>query len=230
MMAETLYNMYKALPLATLGRLYTSILMKHPRIGNYTRTGGAWRVESVSDDAMALKNGEISLIADRYHGTILLFESLSWKHLYLPKGGIKGKTVLDVGCGDGETAAFFFENGAKRVVGIEIMRGCAQNAKENAKRNGWDLDVLDEPFKLEHLAIPHDFVKIDIDGGERILLEYDENLGPCRIEMHPSLIGPIIGRWGLDATITPDIRDKIVEKFGLARIKSAGTEIFGRDS
>ena len=230
MMAETLYNVYKALPLATLGRLYTSILMKHPRIANYTRTGGAWRVESVSGDAMALKNGEISLIADRYHGTILLFESLSWKPLYLPKGGIKGKTVLDVGMGCGETTAFFFENGAKKIVGVEIMEGCAQNAKQNAKRNGWDLEVFGEPFKLEHLAIPHDFLKMDIDGGERLLLDYKNELGSCRIEMHPSLIGPIIGRWGMDATITPDIRDKIVEKFGLTRIKSAGTEIFGRDS
>lgn len=226
-----MYEIYKALPLAPLGRLYTNLLMKHPRIANYTRTGGAWRVESVSGDTMTLKNGGISLIADRCHGIIPLFESLSWKHLYLPEGGIERKTVLDVGMGCGETAAFFFENGAKKVVGIEIMEGCSKNAKENAKRNGWDLDVLGEPFKLEHLAIPHDFLKMDIDGGERLLLDCrGKELGPCRIEMHPSLVGPIIGRWGLDATITPEIRDSIVKKFGLIRIKSSGTEVFGRDS
>lgn len=226
-----IYEVYKALPLAPLGRLYTNLLMKHPRIANYTRTGGAWRVESVSGDTMTLKNGKTSLIADRYHGTILLFESLSWKHLYLPKSGVEGKIVLAVGVGCGETAAFFFENGAKKVIGVEIMKGCAQNAKENARRNGWDLDVFGEPFNLRHLTIPHDFLQLDIDGSERLLLEYNGKLGPCRIELHPSLIEPIIGRWGLDATITPEIRDRIVEKFGLIRIKWAGTEMmYGRDS
>lgn len=227
MIVESAIMIYKALPLAPVGRLYTSLLMKHPRIANYTKTGGRWRVESVSGEIVTLKNGEASLIADRYHAIPLLFESLSWKHLYLPKGGVKGKTVLDIGVGCGESAAFFFENGAKKVIGVEITEGCAQNAKENAKRNGWNLDILAEPFKLEHLAIPHDFAKVDIDGGERLLLDYLGELGPCRIEMHSSLVGPIIGRWGLDATITPEIRDKIVEKFGLVRIKSAGTEIYG---
>ncbi|MBI9045952.1 MAG: class I SAM-dependent methyltransferase [Anaerolineaceae bacterium] len=42
---------------------------------------------------------------------------------------LSGKTVLDLGCGDGENCAQFYELGAKKVVGIDISEKMLQIAK-----------------------------------------------------------------------------------------------------
>ena len=41
-----------------------------------------------------------------------------WNKYYLPIY-VKGLTVLDVGAGEGETAKFFLEQGARKVICIE---------------------------------------------------------------------------------------------------------------
>ncbi len=43
---------------------------------------------------------------------------------------IKGKTILDLGCGAGGMSRFFAENGAKKVVGIDISSNMLKIAKE----------------------------------------------------------------------------------------------------
>lgn len=49
---------------------------------------------------------------------------------------LKNKTVLDLGCGYGEHCVHFFEEGAKRVVGIDISQKMLAIAKaENAHQN-----------------------------------------------------------------------------------------------
>lgn len=50
--------------------------------------------------------------------------------------------------------------------------------------NSWNLDSINDVFRLEHLSIPHDFLKIDCEGGETILFNYEGSLGPCVIESH----------------------------------------------
>jgi hypothetical protein len=106
-----------------------------------------------------------------------------WKNCYLPRFSLKGKTVLDIGAGCGETAFFYFLHGAKKVVAIEPYVKAVSILRENAEINKWNVHIIPEKFKLEHLEIPHDFMKVDIEGGEVELLKVEIN-EPCIVEVH----------------------------------------------
>ncbi len=76
-----------------------------------------------------------------------------WHRCYLPVG----KTVLDVGAGMGETALFYLNHGASRVICIEADPESLKHLRENF-RNDPRIQVIDA-----HI----DSVKVDIEGGER---------------------------------------------------------------
>lgn len=46
-------------------------------------------------------------------------------------GNVENKTILDLGCGIGEFSRYFAENGAKKVVGIDISKRVLEYAKQN---------------------------------------------------------------------------------------------------
>jgi len=46
-------------------------------------------------------------------------------------GNVKNIRVLDLGCGIGEFTKYFSDNGAEKVVGIDISDRVLQYAKEN---------------------------------------------------------------------------------------------------
>lgn len=133
----------------------------------------------------------------RYHTVVLINELEMIHSLYCPID-LTGKKVLDVGSGCGETALVFWRAGATKITGIEIDKRAIELAKLNAKSNGMPLEVIEEPFKLEHLAIEHDFLKIDIEGGEALLLNYNGVLNPCAIEGHSGLGEKIAQRFNLN--------------------------------
>lgn len=80
-------------------------------------------------------------------------------------------TVLDAGAGEGETCAFFFSHGARRVIAVEQDTEKANRLYRNAWTHGWDVEIFREPFRLEHLSENFDFAKVDVEGAESILLE-----------------------------------------------------------
>lgn len=110
-------------------------------------------------------------------------EWLAWLQTYLPPFSLEGRTVLDVGAGCGETAFFYFLHGANKVIAIEPSLDALECLHINAQINKWNIQIIPEKFTLEHLKLPHDFMKIDIDGAETALLntQIDE---PCVIEVH----------------------------------------------
>lgn len=110
-------------------------------------------------------------------------EWVIWKRYYLPHFSLVGKTVLDVGAGCGETAFFYFMHGANKVVAIEPHAKAIEYLRENAEKNKWNIDIIPENFKLEHLKIPHHFMKMDIEGGEIELLTTQIS-EPCVVEVH----------------------------------------------
>ncbi|MBR1988481.1 MAG: class I SAM-dependent methyltransferase [Clostridia bacterium] len=48
---------------------------------------------------------------------------------------LKGKKILDLGCGEGEMARFFIEKGAKKVVGIDVSQNMINEAKKHEYKN-----------------------------------------------------------------------------------------------
>lgn len=51
---------------------------------------------------------------------------------------VEGEEILEVGCGTGVTGLYLAQNGAKRVVLVDINSNAIENTRENALRNGID--------------------------------------------------------------------------------------------
>ena len=100
---------------------------------------------------------------------------------------MKGKTVLDVGAGCGESAYFYFQHGAKRVIGIESNRSNVKYLELNKRlynRYGFEFKFYLEKFDLLHLGLNFDFCKMDIEGGEVELLKLKKIDFPLSVEVH----------------------------------------------
>jgi hypothetical protein len=136
------------------------------------------------------------------YASIMGEELPMWEKNYLPVS-VKGKTVLDVGAGCGETSAFYIAHGASKVVAIEPDKRAYSLLVKNVKANSLNVLPIRKPFELSDLLIPHDLLKIDAEGAEVALLDYQGSLGECVIEAHTIGIngvhlGPVIaGKFGL---------------------------------
>lgn len=163
---------------------------------------------NLGDGTYEIRVSGYTLVAAFHWADCIRKEYAAWKYWYLPPDGLQGKTVLSAGCGCGEDMAFFFANGAKRVIGIELDPIAASLCARNMDANHWNAELHNEPFKVEHLEVPHDFLKMDIETAERALLDPTvTTLGPARIELHPGY-GPEAKREA----------SQIVRKFGLKHI------------
>lgn len=125
------------------------------------------------------------------YGLIYLKDRGRWLNEYVPLSGLENKRVLDIGAGCGESAKFFLDNGASRVVAVENNVGARIYLKSNALRNK-GLIVSNRPTfdPYYHLKDPESFdlVKCDIEGYEIHLAEYLERNPPLNkdiiLEVH----------------------------------------------
>ena len=108
-----------------------------------------------------------------------------WERDYLPPGGLSGRTFLDVGAGEGETIEFASQHGGTKFIAIESNPRRVKKLRENARLNGWDVEIVQEGFKLDHLRrFNYDFVKIDVEGAEECLLSLADLPKPLVMEIH----------------------------------------------
>lgn len=105
-----------------------------------------------------------------------------WEHHYLPID-VKGLTVLDVGAGEGETARFFLDHGAKKVICIESDDFHYSLLAKNAV--GRPMECAHKMFALSDLDRDYDFIKMDIEGAEKSLLLLPAKVKkPIAMEVH----------------------------------------------
>lgn len=117
--------------------------------------------------------------------SLYFYELGSWDRDYKPPFSLNGKTVLDIGAGCGETAKFFLDSGAEHVICVENNPTCIKYLKTNATK--FPITVVPEAFRNEMLEIPHDYMKMDIEGYEALLFEGEQinnYKNPCVIEVH----------------------------------------------
>lgn len=163
-------------------------------------------------EIIELKDGRFTLTLPQTYAKILVNEANLWNKWY--GSDFKDKVILDVGAGAGETASFFFNRGAKMVIAVEQNPNALTYLRKNRTVNGWTLPIIESAFKLEHLSLPHDYMKMDIEGGEIELLKYDGELCHCSLEVHPEVIGK-------------KNVDRIIEKFNLKAITKP--RVYGHD-
>jgi SAM-dependent methyltransferase len=111
---------------------------------------------------------------------LIVIETNDWERYYLPLD-VRGMTVLDVGAGEGETAKFFLDHGAAKVVCIEPATEAFKFLKVNAAHH--NIMALNKRFELSDLTVPHDFLKVDIEGYEEALLDVTLRT-PAVVEVH----------------------------------------------
>jgi len=135
-------------------------------------------------------------------GVNALLEIMKIGDKYIPPFGLQGKTVLDIGAGCGETAWLFFKHGAKKVICVESNKQRSELIRRNADRLGWNVEILNTKFAPEHLLLPHDFVKCDIEGYEMELLPHIKS--PCVLESHNWWINEQFRKKGFYLISEPD--------------------------
>lgn len=131
------------------------------------------------------KIGKWNFKLTRYYAGMIVNEFPIWESKYLPVN-VSGKTVLDIGAGEGESAAFYLMHGASRVIAIEPDPVAFNLLRENVEANHLPVEPINARFSVSQLSIPHDFLKMDIEGYESALLDLPDDfaLGDCIIEGH----------------------------------------------
>ena len=85
---------------------------------------------------------ELPSAYDRWRGSTLgrITDEIERKLILDLIGDVSGRTVLDVGCGDGELAVELSKRGAK-VTGIDVSARMIESARERAQQHGADVTL-----------------------------------------------------------------------------------------
>lgn len=144
-----------------------------------------WRLLREERDIYTLLHKEQILSLEKKHSFLALDEWSFWERCYLPSFPLKGKTVLDVGAGCGETAHFYLLHGASKIIAIESDFAAIKLLCENVKINNWPVEVVHSYFDLAFMNLLFDFMKMDCEGCEKELLKLStSHLPPSVIEVH----------------------------------------------
>lgn len=95
------------------------------------------------------------------------------QYAYELLGELRGKLILDLGCGAGHHAMKFAEQGA-RVYAIDLSPGMVERAKSRVKENGLDGRVRVVEMSAEELQFPDE--TFDLVFGHSILHHTDLEL------------------------------------------------------
>lgn len=108
---------------------------------------------------------------------------------------VRGKRVLDIGAGIGDSPIYFSIAGAKEVVAVEVDSKKVELMRENLKANSINNVIVvdkgvgikdDENYiswpKLISNYGPFDVAKIDCDGCEKIIVPYIKEIPSLLIE------------------------------------------------
>lgn len=164
---------------------------------------------------------------------------------------LKGKTVLDVGCGAGGKALYYASQGAKKVIGIDVVekyRGEALALAEslgiqnfefhtyNAARTPFGAHTFDAAMMndvMEHVSEPEavlsEMYRILKPGG-RLYINFPPYMHPFGAHLSDAIGIPWVHAFFSDTTLIAAYKELVVDKpDGLERIRFCiGTDGSGR--
>lgn len=146
---------------------------------------------------------------------LIMTEWETWKRFYTFPFSLEGKTILDIGAGCGETALFYSTYGAKKIICVEQDKRLIPFLEKNRDANRLDMDILNEPFNLNHLKLSFDGAKMDIDGGEKEFLKINRRIWfPLVAEIHGDELERAFLERGLRTRFRPrENRSAIMDNF-----------------
>jgi len=151
--------------------------VKHVVRAPFMRTINEIRAERRFKASLEASDWHFSAFRER----MIRQESSDWKRNYLPIS-VKNLVVLDVGAGEGETARFFLDNGARKVICIEPSKESFTYLKRNSVSH--PIVPLNKFFEMSDLSTQSfDFLKMDIEGYEESLLQTALSC-PAVVEVH----------------------------------------------
>jgi hypothetical protein len=134
--------------------------------------------------AQRIKKMIDALYLDDWGKAIIYSELDQFERFYLPPFSLKNKTVLDVGACCGETAYFYLQHGAKKVICVESDPERAKIILKNKQNLNLNIELIEGFFVPNHLSLNYDFIKCDIEGHEIELVPFAKELKPCIVEAH----------------------------------------------
>ena len=145
-----------------------------------------WSLIETTEYGFLMKHYDDILELTTFGFNVTFGEWPLWLKYYLPAFPLRGKIVLDVGAGCGETVHFYLQKGAEKVIAVEPDPVAADHLRRNTKMNKWNVEIFEEKFATKHLNLPHDFMKMDIEGHEAELLNVPDSVTVkhCVIEVH----------------------------------------------
>lgn len=162
----------------------------------------SWKILTEKDEIYSVqvsyRKHNVVLRLSKHYLRAMLIELSLWKKSYLPNSfSLVGRSVLDIGAGCGETAFFYLTHGAEKVICVEPDELAFSLLERNTRENGWNVVVIRSEFKPRILHdLSYDFVKMDCEGCESLLLDLETI--PCEmvVEVHGSeLMGEFLDRW-----------------------------------
>jgi len=143
-----------------------------------------------------------TLVMSRDRAGMMLYEWGTWARYYAPRPfDFRGKTILDVGAGEGETVELYRQRGAARFICVEPDAIRAGKLRANSERNKWDAEIFEEPFSRKFLQMRFDFMKMDCEGCESLLIGTDVAF-PAVLETHGDTTADFLKMKGFSALKT----------------------------
>jgi len=143
--------------------------------------------KKIDEEHFSIRKKGLEFVLLKEYMPFMIYEFVEWHKDYKFPSSLKGKIILDIGSGCGESIFFFALKGCRDFIAVEPNPQCADLIRKNAERNSLNVKIFNDIFRKNHLNQNFDFIKCDCEGGESILLE-EEISKPIALEVHGEVL------------------------------------------